>query len=130
MTNLQTQGAIAFDAAPRDFLGLIGGIVQHLYFEQTRWIIQPRNGLDQPLHDVPFVIDRKLYSYLRPAGRLGGFAGNVGTMLGVAINQQIAMETGGREQSPDNEIRDHDGQVECVELVNSAEGIAAGSGDV
>src|SRR5260370_18080504 len=104
---------VAFDAAPRDFLGLIGGIVQHLHFEQTRWIIQPRNGLDQPLHDVPFVIDRKLYSYLRPVGRLAGFGGGIGAMLGGAINQPIAMETVSPEHSQDPEVPDSYCRVEC-----------------
>src|SRR6266704_6761928 len=89
--------------------------------EPANW---PKVTIQLPIYNERYVVERKLYSYLRPVGRLAGFGGDIGAMLGVAINQPIAMETVGREHSQDQEVRDHDGQVECVELINSAEGIA------
>ena len=86
MAQFESQGAIAFDAASRDFLGLVGGIVQQLDLEQTGRIIEARNGLDQALNYIALVIDGKLYSYLRPKGRFGGLNGDVGAVLGVAID--------------------------------------------
>ena len=121
--NLETKRAVAFDASARDCLSLIGGIVEQLDFEQAGRIVQPRNGLDEALHDVTFVKDRKLYSYVRPGGRLCGFGGDIGAMLGITVDQPITMYAVGREHSQNKEVRDHYGQVEAVELINSAEWI-------
>ena len=127
---IEPQGAITLDAIAGDFLGLIRGIIEHLYLEQVRRIIQVRDGFDQPLDDVAFVVDRKLYSYLRPIDYRGGFGGDVGAVPGITIDQPIAMDSIGGEHSEDKEVWDDDGQVEGIKLINSAERVTAGVGNV
>ena len=127
---VEPQGVITLDAIAGDFLGLIRGIIEHLYLEQVRRIIQVRDGFDQPLDDVAFVVNRKLYSYLRPIDYRGGFGGDVGAVPGITIDQPIPMDPVCSEHSENKKVRNHDRQVETIEMINSAEGIPAGIGNL
>ena len=111
-------------------LRLVGGIVEHLDFEQFARIIEARDGFDQALDDVALVVDGKLHGNLGPLGERRRRAGNVVAMLDVRIDQPVAMQPVGGQDHQHDEIRDHDGQVEGVELVEAAEGIAARVGEL
>ena len=68
---------MALDAGAGDLLGLVGGIVEHLNFEQLARIVEARHGVDQALDDVALVVDGKLYGNLGPDREIGGGAGGV-----------------------------------------------------
>ena len=49
--------------------GLVGGVVEHLDLEKVLRVVERRDGVDQPLHDVDFVVDRELDGDARKDGR-------------------------------------------------------------
>src|SRR5207302_11032604 len=88
---VESQGVITLDAIAGDFLVLIRGIIEHLYLEQVRRIIQVRDGFDQPLDDVAIVVDRKVYSYVGPIDHGSVLDGDVGVVTGTTIAPAIAL---------------------------------------
>ena len=61
----ESQRAIALDQRLGKWSGVVGGIVQHLDLQQLAGILDAGHFVDEPLDDVPFVIDGKLYGHLR-----------------------------------------------------------------
>ena len=55
------QALIALHAIARHFLRFVGGIVEHLNFEQFARIIELRDRFHQPLDHVALVVNRKLH---------------------------------------------------------------------
>ena len=126
----QTERLVALDAGARDFLRLVGGIVEHLNVEQFARIIEARDRVHQALDHVALVVDRKLYGNLGPLGDRGRRAGDVVAILEILVHQEIAVQPVRGQDHQDDEIRNHDGQVKRVELVEAAEGIAARVGEL
>ena len=116
------EGLVAFDAIARDLLCLIGGIVEHLDVEQLARVIELRDGLDQPLDHVALVVDRELDRHLGPDGDFGRRPGNILAILEIVVDQRVAMHAVHRQNCHHEEVRQHDGEVESVRLIEAAEG--------
>jgi hypothetical protein len=54
---IQTPTAPVVDAFSYDFPGVVVGVVQHLYFQPVRGIVQPARGVDKPGGDVALVVN-------------------------------------------------------------------------
>ena len=113
---------MALDAIARNLLRLVGRIVEHLNVEQLARIIESRDGFDQPLDHVALVVDRQLHGNLGPVGDFGRRAGNILAILEIVVDQRVAMQPVHGQNHQHEEIRHHDGEVERVRLIETAEG--------
>ena len=109
------------DAGARHFAGLVGGIVEHLNVQQLARIIESRDGFDQPLDHVALVVNRELNRHQRPAFDGRRLAGNVLPILEIAVDEPVAMQSERREDHQHGEIGNHDGEIERIGLIETAE---------
>ncbi len=121
--DIDAEGLVTLDAGAGDLGGFVGGVVQHLDLEQLARIIETRHGFDEALDDVALVVDGKLYGNLGPARDRRRRAGHILAVLSVLVDQPVTVQPEGGEHHQHGEIRDHDGQVKGVELVEAAEGV-------
>ena len=124
ITHGHAQRMVTLDAEARHLLRFVGGIVEHLNVEQFARIIEARNRVDKALDHVAFVVDRKLYGNLGPLRERRRRTGHVATMLGIGINQPVAMQPVGGKHHEHEEVRDHNGKIEGIELVETAKRVA------
>src|SRR5213594_179529 len=107
-------GGMAFNACASNFAGFVGGVVQHLHFEQFRWIVESGNGFDEALDDVAFVEDGKLHGDPRPVcDRLRGRR-HIFRVRKIVVDKPIAMEAVYRKDQKNDEIGKHHCEVESV----------------
>ncbi len=53
-----SQGGVAIHQNAGDFNGFVGRVVQQLDVELLSWIVEPADGVEQPVHHILFVKDR------------------------------------------------------------------------
>ena len=116
-------GGIALDQVAGDGLGFVRRIIEHLNVELVRRVIHAANRVQQPLDDEPLVKDGKLDGHPRKIGEMaGGIGGALLPMLVIKIDQDVAMHAVGCQQDQDHEIRDQQGHIEGIGLVEALEG--------
>src|ERR1019366_2757099 len=54
-----SQGGVALYQNAGDFNGFVGRVVEQLDVEFLSWIVEPADGVEQPVHHVLFVKDRQ-----------------------------------------------------------------------
>ncbi len=113
---------VAFDAIASDFLRFVGRIVEHLNIEQLARVIELRNAFDEALDHVALVVDRKLDGDARPLSDFRRRPRDIFSMLEIIVNERVAMDAVGRENHHHQEIRQHDGHIESVRLIEAGEG--------
>ena len=114
------ESAVSLDAIAGDLLRFVGGIVEHLDVEQFARVIELRDGLDEALDHVALVVDRELNCDLRPFRDFRRRSGNIFAILEVIVDQVVAMNSVHRQNYHHQEIRNHDGEIERVGLVEPA----------
>src|SRR5262249_47186100 len=115
--NRQSERLIPLDACACHLLRFIGRIVQHLDIKQISRIVEARDGIHKALDHIAFVIDGKLYGNLWPLGYGWSRAGYISAVLEERVNQIVTMQTIRGQNYQHDEIRNHDGKIEGVELV-------------
>jgi len=60
------------DNSLRQGLGVIGGIIQYLYFHSVPRVIHAADGFNEAVHHIIFIVKRKLNGDQRPRGRARG----------------------------------------------------------
>ncbi len=123
VTDRQPQALIALDAVARHFLRLVGGIVEHLNIQQLARIIERGNRFHQTLDHVTLVVNRKLHGDAGPRSNFRRRPGDALAIFVIVVDQRIAMNAVHRQNGHDEEVRQHDHEVESVQLVKAAEGI-------
>ena len=111
---------VALDAAARDFARLVGGIVEHLNIQFVARIIELRDAIDQPLDHVAFVVDGKLYGNLGPLDGHRRHRRHAMAIAIIIVDQHVAVDSVGRQDHQHQKIRNHDGEIERVGLVEAA----------
>src|ERR1700733_4971166 len=124
--NGQAESAVAVHAVASDLPGLIGGIVEDLNFQKVARVIKLRNGFDQAIDDVAFVVDGKLNGNFGPSCNFGGRPREVFAIFVIVVNQGVAMNAVGGQDNHHEKIRKHDGEIERIQLINAAKRIGGG----
>ena len=82
---------------------------------------QLADRFQQPLHYVLLVEDRELHRHARQIFKEGGrFRGAVLSVLVVEVDQHVAVHSVARQQNQDDEIRDQQGYIEGVGVIETA----------
>ena len=114
---------VALDEAAGHVDGFVGGIVEHLDVEFLRGILQLADGFEQALDHVLLVEDRQLDGNARQIRKTGsGRRGAFFSMLVIEIHQHIPVHAVTGKQNQDDEIRNEQGHVKGVGVVESAKG--------
>ena len=102
-------GGIAHHGALRHNARLVGGVVQHLDFEQLARIVELADGVDQPVRHVHLVVDRKLDRDLRQPFQARRHGMTV-LVLHVQVDQVIPVPPVDRENDEDEKVgRENEG---------------------
>ena len=112
--------AIALDAIASHGLRFVRRIVEHLNLEQLARVIELRDSLDQALDHVALVVDRELNRDLRPLRHFRRRTGHVLAVLEIVVDEYVAVNAVHREDRHHEEVRQHDGEIEGVCLVEAA----------
>jgi hypothetical protein len=115
--NREAELAMALDAISRDFLRLVGGIVEDLNIHFFARVIELRDAIHQPLDHVALVKDGKLYGNLGPLSDRRRRARNVILVFEKIVDERVAMQAVGRKNYEHEEIWDHNREIERVRLI-------------
>src|SRR5579871_4600311 len=115
------QRRIALDQATRNLNRFIRGIIEHLDVEFLPWIVQLADRLQQAFHDVLLVENRQLHGnsrqFLKSRRRLGRA---ILPVLVIQIDEDVPVPSIPGKQDQNNEIRDQQGQVESIRVIETA----------
>src|SRR5713226_4134092 len=84
-----------------------------------------RDRVNQPLGDVPLVVDGKLYGNLGPLGQSRRRAGDIGAVLEIRVHQPVSVQAVRGQNYQHDEVWEDYGEIEGVQVVKPAEGIPA-----
>ena len=114
-------GARVFtDQARADDARLVRRVVEHLNFQPVAGVFDARHRFQQALHHVSLVVNRELDGNARQCLELPLGLRRLAAILHVEINQTIAMNAVDRKDDQDGEIRNQDGKVKGIGLINAA----------
>ena len=117
-------GARVFtDQARADDARFVRGVVEHLNFQQVAGVFDARDRFQQALHHVALVVNRKLNGDARQRLKLPLGLRRLAAILHVEINQAIAMNAVDRKDDQDREVRNQDGKVKGIGLIDAAKRI-------
>ena len=103
---------------------LVGGIVEHLDLEQFLGILQLDDPFQQPLDDVPLVVQGKLHGHARQfLQALGRRRRELLADLEVAADYLVAVQPVDGEHHHDAEVGDQQRPVKPIELMDSRESV-------
>ena len=105
--DVEPERAVSLDHPRGDLARLVRRVVEDLDLEQVLRIVERRRGVDQPLDDVDFVVDRKLHGDAREDRKRSRRAGNVQPMPVVETNHQDPVRPV-EGQHPENQVVDDD----------------------
>ena len=121
-----SQGGVALDQKAGDFNGFVGRVVEQLDVEFFPRIVEPADGVEQPVYHVLLVKDRQLHGdpwQVIEIEMRRGFRRLVLFVLVIKIDQPVAVPAVGRQDDEDDEIGNQQRQIECVDLVETLESL-------
>ena len=88
-----------------DTARFVGGVVQHLNLEQLARILQPADGVDQPIRHVHLVVDRELNRDRRERRQRPGGDRLLSFVLHVQVHKVVPVPTVDSKNDKNEEIR-------------------------
>ena len=119
-----SQGGVALHQKAGDFNGFVGRVVEQLDVEVLARIVEPADGVEQPIYHVLLVEDRQLHSdpwQVIEIEMRRGFGRLVLFVLVIKIDQPVPVPAVGRQDDEDDEIGNQQRQVERVDLIEPLE---------
>lgn len=96
----------AINTGPADVHGLVGGIIEQLDLDFVLRVIKSGNRIEQAVHDVHFIEDRKLHGHQRQIIEFAGWARAVADVLEVEENDRQAVGTIAGKAEKDEDVAD------------------------
>ena len=93
------------------------GIVQDLYLEKFARITNLAYSINEPLHHIHLVVNRKLYRHTRLNGQPGSRLSHLVFVSQIQVHEVVTMNTVDREDAQNRQVRDQDENIKGVQLV-------------